>query len=152
MLGLEAAGGYGRIGIVVVLGGVVEMVFFAKTFVAIAAGDGIADEFDLSGGEGGGLNEPTAWIEHESPELREELITFDDIHQTDEMTAVGQGGGKGDQGVALAPESDLEGLCLIYLGHEIAAAGLGEHPAQPPPLLRWRGRRSLRVTVWTVCL
>ena len=44
------------------------------------------------------------------------------------MTAVGQGGGKGDQGVALATESDLEGFCLIYLGHEIAAAGLGEHP------------------------
>ena len=44
------------------------------------------------------------------------------------MTAVGQGRGKGDEGVALAPESDLEGLCLIYLGHEVAAAGLGEHP------------------------
>ena len=48
MLSLQIACGNRGVGIIVVLGGIVEALFLFETFVAIAAGNGIADEFDLS--------------------------------------------------------------------------------------------------------
>ncbi len=43
------------------------------------------------------------------------------------MTALGQGCGQGDDGVALTTEGYLERFCLIDLCHEVAALGLGHH-------------------------
>ena len=73
-----------------VLCGIVEMLLLLQTLVAIAAGDGVADEFDLSGRQERCFDELTALVEHKTPELREELVALDDIHQTHQMTALGQ--------------------------------------------------------------
>ena len=70
---------------------VFEALKLVCAFIAITAGDGIADEFDLSCRQGGGVHQSTTLVEHEAPELREELVALDDIHQSDGMTGVGQG-------------------------------------------------------------
>ena len=48
MLSLQVSGSNRGVGIVVVLCCIVETLFLFKALVTIAAGDGIADEFDLS--------------------------------------------------------------------------------------------------------
>ena len=51
VLGTEITGGDGGIGIIVVLGLVFEMLKLVHSLIAIATSDGLADEFDFSGGE-----------------------------------------------------------------------------------------------------
>ena len=108
--------------------GVVEVLELIQSLVAIATGDRIADEFDLSRREGGSLNELTTLVKYETPELRKELITLNDVHQMDKMTSLGQGGGEGDDRVALPTECHLKGFSLVDLCHEVAALGLSHHP------------------------
>ena len=68
------------------------MFLLLRAFIAVAAGDGIADEFDLSAGVGGARDKATTLVEYETPELRVELITLNSVHQTDEVTAFRQCG------------------------------------------------------------
>ena len=107
---------------------IVEVVVLVESLVAIATGDGVADELNLSRREGRRLSELAPLVEHETPELRIELITLDGIHQTHGMTAFRQSRSQGDDRVALPTESHLEGFGLVDLCHEVAALGLGNHP------------------------
>lgn len=127
MLGAELTGGDGGIGVVVVLGLIGEVLVLVGAFVAIATGDGVADELDLTVWEGWRREERLARVEDEAPELGVHLVALNGIHQTDGVTGIGQGGGEGDDGVVVATEGDLEGLGGIDLGYEIATAGLGDH-------------------------
>ena len=127
MLGFEVAGCDGCVRVIVILGGVVETFFLFQSFVAIAAGDGITDEFDLSGGKSRRLHQLFALVEHKAPKLREELIALDGIHQSDRMHAIRKCCGKRHHRVALPTESHLERFCLIDLSHKIATTGFGYH-------------------------
>ena len=67
-------------------------------------------------------------VEHESPELRIELIALNGIHQSYQMAPFRQGSGYRHHRIGLTGKSHLEGFCLVYLCHEIATARLGHHP------------------------
>ena len=110
-----------------ILCGVVETFLLLQTLVAIAAGDGITDEFDLSGGESGCLYQIFAFVEYKAPELREELIALDSIHQSDCMHAIRKCCGKSDYRVTLPTEGHLEWFGLIDLSHKITTTGFGYH-------------------------
>ena len=72
-----------------VLGLVAEVVAGHRGLVAIATGDGVAYELDGSRGQGRGIRHGA--VEHEAPELRPQVVTFDAVHQPDGVTSGLQG-------------------------------------------------------------
>ena len=127
MLGVKVAGCNGCVRVIVILGGVIETFLLLQSLVAITTGNGIADEFDLSGGEGWRLHQLFALVEHKAPKLWEELIALDGIHQSDRMHTIRKCCGKSHHRVALPTKSHLERFCLIDLSHKITTTGFGYH-------------------------
>ena len=94
MRGFEVAGCDGCVRVIVILGGIIETFLLFQSFVAIAAGDGITDEFDLSERKSWRFHQLFALVEHEAPELWEELIALDGIHQSYCMNTIRKSCGK----------------------------------------------------------
>ena len=112
------------VAVVVVLGLKAEGLAEAA-FVAVAAGDGITDEFDFFCRQRVHIGQLS--VGQESPELGLVLIALDAVHQTGGVTGGGECRAERDHRVAGAAEGDLEGLGIVDLRHEVAAAGLALH-------------------------
>lgn len=126
---VEAAARLGSVGQVVVLSLVLILVRSSGALDAVAAGDGVADEFYPAVGQWLGSDEAVSVVKYEPVKFGMPLGThpLDGIDYPDAVNRVAECGGKADDRVSLGVERHLEGFGMVYPAHEISAFGLGYH-------------------------
>ena len=116
-----------RVGVIVVLGGILEGVGRIHALIAVTAGDGVADELDAAVGQGGRCQQAAALVEYEPAKLGTAVQPLHAVHQPHRVLSLCQCHGQCHHRVFLAGERHFKRLAAVDGGHEIAALGLGYH-------------------------
>ena len=98
-----------------------------NTLITIATGNGVADKLDGTLRQSRRIQHLAITIKHKATELRFQLITLYNIHQSNGMLTFRQSSSQRHHRVACAHKTHLEWFSLINLCHEVTTLRLSHH-------------------------